>query len=133
MPPMFPVILTPAPPIPLTRLRAVRGEVRPVKKPRAVTRSDTIPMGAGTLTWGSVTARGTKTLPSRSRAVTTGAGANLAVPMVVRRPRSAPTRPRTHGGRTGRGPARAVSSTRPQTASGARARDASPHPRTHRE
>ena len=49
MPPMSPVILTPAPPKPLTRLRVVRREVRQVKRLRAVTRSVTIPTGAGTL------------------------------------------------------------------------------------
>ena len=45
-PPMFPAILTPAPSIPLTRPRAIRGEVRPVTQPRAVTRSVTILTGA---------------------------------------------------------------------------------------
>ena len=110
---MFPAILTSAPPIPLTRPRAVQGEVRPVK--RSVTM-----------------ARGTRTLPSWSRAFTTGVRANHAAPIDVRRPSSASMRPRMHGGRTERRAARAVSSTRPRTASGARARDVSPHPRTHR-
>ena len=128
-PPMFPVILTPAPSVPLPRPRAVRGEER-----RGETASghetDYGPNGSRYAHVGTDDSQRNGNAHV-VLAITTGARTNLVAPIAVRRLRSASTRPHTHGRRTGRGAARAVSSTRPRTASGVRTQDVSPHPRTH--
>ena len=118
--PVFPVICTLVPPIPLMRPQAVRGETG--SDPEI----DHDPDGSRYVHVGIGDGK------RNGNAPVVIARANLAVPIAVRRPRSSPTRPRMHGGRTRRGAARAISSARTRTASGVRARDASSHSRTHR-